>query len=92
MQQVPRHLPPPPPALPRALVAPELPIVVGCLTWLALTVVLGAADLFGDRPIDVWFWTSVCGLALGGIGYAVMSWQRAAARRGSRLAQTGLTD
>ncbi|HET8640730.1 MAG TPA: DUF2530 domain-containing protein [Pseudonocardiaceae bacterium] len=47
--------------------------------------------MFGDRPIDVWFWTSVCGLALGGIGYAVMSWQRAAARRGSRLAQTGLT-
>ena len=66
-------------------------IWVGSSSWLALTVWLGAARLFGDRPLDVWFWTSVCGWGLGLLGYTVMSWQRSAARRGSRSAQTGLT-
>ena len=83
-------LPPPPPLRP-ALVAPELPVLVAIAAWLALTVTLGTATLLGDRPIDVWFWTSVCGWLLGGLGYSVMMWQRSAARRGSRIAQTGLT-
>lgn len=56
-----------------------------------MVVVLGAASLFADRPLDVWFWTAVCGCGLGGLGYAIMSWQRSAARRGSRSAQTGLS-
>jgi len=71
-------------------VAPELPIVVGCAGWLILAAILVIARLVGGRPLDVWFWTSLCGLGLGGLGYAVMRWQRSAARRGSRSAQTGL--
>jgi Protein of unknown function (DUF2530) len=34
----------------------------------------------------------VTGMALGGLGIAIFSWQRAAARRGSRTAQQGLED
>jgi Protein of unknown function (DUF2530) len=81
----------PPPALPRALVAPEPVIWAGTACWLALTVILGAAHLLGERPLDVWFWTSIAGWCLGLTGYTVMRWQRSAARRGSRLAQSGLT-
>jgi uncharacterized protein DUF2530 len=87
------HVPPPlppPPAPPRVLVAPELAILVGSSAWLALTATLGIARLFGDRPLDAWFWASVCGWGLGLVGYAIMRWQRSAARRGSRSAQTGL--
>jgi hypothetical protein len=32
----------------------------------------------------------VAGALLGAIGHGIYSWQRAAARRGSRTAQTGL--
>lgn len=80
----------PPPALPRALVAPEPVIWVGISCWLALTVILGVARLLHERPLDVWFWTSIAGWCLGLIGYTIMRWQRSAARRGSRLAQSGL--
>jgi len=81
----------PPPPLPRALVAPDPVIWVCNSCWLALTVTLGAAHLLGERPLDVWFWTSIAGWCLGLIGYTVMRWQRSAARRGSRFAQSGLT-
>ena len=81
---------PPPPPLRPALVAPEPAIWVGSCGWLALTATLGTARLLGDRPLDVWFWTSIAGWGLGLVGYSVMNWQRSAARRGSRSAQTGL--
>jgi hypothetical protein len=42
------------------------------------------------RPLDTWFVTCVCGLVLGGAGIGIYSWQRAAARRGSRTAQEGV--
>ena len=48
------------------------------------------AHLAAGRPLDVWFTTCVCGVVLGGAGIGVYSWQRAAARRGSRTAQEGL--
>jgi hypothetical protein len=31
----------------------------------------------------------VAGVLLGGVGHGIISWQRAAARRGSRTAQRG---
>jgi hypothetical protein len=40
--------------------------------------------------LDIWFTTCVTGAVLGGIGFGIFRWQRAAARRGSRLAQRGL--
>jgi membrane associated rhomboid family serine protease len=81
---------PAPPRLPAALTDPKLPVWVGISAWLAGSVILGAARLIGDRPLDVWFWATVAGWALGLLGYVIMSWQRSAARRGSRSAQSGL--
>ena len=34
--------------------------------------------------------TCLVGAGLGGVGWAIFAWQRAAARRGSRTAQSGL--
>jgi Flp pilus assembly protein TadB len=64
--------------------------IVGTTLWL-----LGAAALLvmwavTGRHLDIWFTTCVAGALIGGFGYGVFSWQRATARRGSRMAQQGL--
>lgn len=38
------------------------------------------------------FWTCVAGVGVGAFGATVFAWQRAAARRGSRVAQTGVDE
>jgi len=79
-----------PPPLPQRLTRPADVVAAGTAAWLVATVVLFVAWLAGERPLDIWFGTCVVGVALGGVGYAVFRWQRAAARRGSRTAQRGL--
>ena len=64
----------------------------GTVLWLLGAVALLVARFVGGRPLDVWFTTCVAGVLLGGVGVAIFSWQRAAARRGSRTAQEGLND
>jgi hypothetical protein len=64
----------------------------GTALWLLGAVGLVVAHLVGGRPLDIWFATCVTGVLLGGVGVAIFSWQRAAARRGSRTAQQGLDD
>jgi hypothetical protein len=64
----------------------------GTALWLLGAVGLLVAHLVGGRPLDIWFATCVTGVLLGGVGVAIFSWQRAAARRGSRTAQQGLDD
>jgi uncharacterized protein DUF2530 len=64
----------------------------GTALWLVGAVALLVARVVGGRPLDVWFTTCVTGVLLGGVGVAIFSWQRAAARRGSRTAQEGLND
>jgi hypothetical protein len=64
----------------------------GTALWLLGAVALLVARVVGGRPLDVWFTTCVTGVLLGGLGVAIFSWQRAAARRGSRTAQEGLND
>lgn len=60
-------------------------LALGTLGWLIAFFVF----LFtGDH--GVWMWTCLAGAALGLIGFLIMGWQRAAARRGSRGAQDGL--
>ena len=63
---------------------------VGTIVWAVLALVLLIAFLAAGRPLDLWFTTSVTGVVLGGFGYGVFSWQRAAARRGSKSAQEGM--
>ena len=63
---------------------------VGSTLWVVGGVALLVARVVAGRPLDIWFTTCVCGLVLGGIGIGIHSWQRAAARRGSRTAQEGV--
>lgn len=65
---------------------------VGTALWLLGAVALLGVHLVTGRPLDVWFATCVTGVLLGGVGVSIFSWQRAAARRGSRTAQQGLDD
>jgi len=58
--------------------------------WFLAAATLLVAHLVAGRPLGVWFATCVCGVLLGGVGIGIHSWQRAAARRGSRTAQEGL--
>jgi hypothetical protein len=60
------------------------------MLWLVGAVAFLVAHVVAARPLDIWFTTCVCGLVLGGIGIGIHSWQRAAARRGSRTAQEGV--
>ena len=79
-----------PPPLPARLTRITDAVAVGSALWALAAVGLFVASLVGARPLDIWFTTCVVGAALGGLGYAVFRWQRAAARRGSRTAQQGL--
>ncbi|WP_425484843.1 DUF2530 domain-containing protein [Amycolatopsis anabasis] len=80
----------PPPELPKQLTALFPVVVVGTVLWLIGFAILFVAYLGSDGPPGVWLWTTVAGAALGFIGMPIMLWQRAAARRGSKTAQTGL--
>ncbi len=74
-----------PPALPAALLDPRPVIAAGALLWaLAAVAAFTVADLQSWRPV------TVAGLGVGVFGLSLVLWQRAAARRGARGAQTGL--
>jgi len=60
-------------------------LAVGTALWTGAALVLLLV-----RPPDIWLLTCVVGAGLGGVGYSIFAWQRAAARRGSRTAQQGL--
>lgn len=79
-----------PPPLPRRFSDMSTVVGVGSALWTAGALVLLATWLLAGRPLDVWFATCVAGAVLGGIGYGIFTWQRTAARRGSRGAQQGL--
>lgn len=79
-----------PPSLPARLSRMTTVIAVGMTLWAAGAVALLAAHLLVGRALDGWFTTCVTGALLGGLGWGIFAWQRAAARRGSRSAQPGL--
>ena len=81
---------PAPPPLPRHLLDIRTVIVAGSAAWLLGAAALLLARLLAGRPLDLWFATCVAGVALGALGAGIVSWQRAAERRGSRPAQTDL--
>ena len=76
-----RDLPP----LPAALTRMRTVIGIGTVLWL----VAAAVVALGTGP-PLLLTTCLVGAGLGGVGWAVFAWQRAAARRGSRTAQSGL--
>lgn len=79
-----------PPPLPRRLGEIRTIVAVGTGLWLLVAAGLLVARLVAGRPLDIWFTTCLVGALLGGIGYGIVTWQRAAARRGSRTAQPGV--
>jgi hypothetical protein len=72
------------PPLPPALHADAHGHRVGTVLWLAAAGVV----LVTGPPLLLA--TCLVGAGLGGVGWAIFAWQRAAARRGSRTAQSGL--
>lgn len=76
---------PQPPALPAALTDPRPVIVVGALLW-----ALAALGAFTLPALQSWRPVTVAGLGVGVVGLSIFLWQRSAARRGVRGAQTGL--
>jgi hypothetical protein len=79
-----------PPPLPPRLTQVRTVVAVGTALWLLAAAALLVAAVLGLRPLDIWFTACLAGAALGGIGYGIFTWQRAAARRGSRTAQEGM--
>ena len=76
---------PTPPPLPPALLNPRPVIAVGALLW-----ALAAIAAFTVPALQSWRPITVAGLGVGVFGLSLFLWQRAAARRGSRGAQTGM--
>ena len=76
---------PEPPSLPAALMDPRPVIAAGALLW-----ALAAVASFTVDALHSWRPVTLAGLAVGVIGLSIFLWQRTAARRGSRGAQTGL--
>jgi hypothetical protein len=75
-----------PPPLPAVLLDPWPIIAIGALAWLVAAVVV-----FLTPTLAIWRPLTVAGLGVGVLGTSIFLWQRAAARRGARGAQTGLT-
>ena len=75
-----------PPQLPAVLLDPWPIIAVGAVAWLIATVAA-----FAIPALVTWRPFTVAGLAVGVVGTSIFLWQRSAARRGARGAQTGLT-
>jgi Protein of unknown function (DUF2530) len=66
----------------------SVPVVAaGTVLWALGALVAALVTGFGEV-----FWTCVAGIGVGAFGASVFAWQRAAARRGSRSAQSGLDE
>jgi hypothetical protein len=74
-----------PPELPAALLDPRPVIGAGALLW-----ALAAIAAFTVPALENWRPHTLAGLGVGIFGLSLFLWQRAAARRGARGAQTGL--
>jgi hypothetical protein len=76
-----------PPPLPARLVDARPVLWIGTTLWFLAFCGLLVAGLGFHAVTSVWLWTCLAGWVLGLIGMAIVSWQRAAARRGARGAQ-----
>jgi hypothetical protein len=80
------ELPLEPPPLPAPLQEQWPVVAAGAVAWLVATVLA-----FTVPALDSWRPVSIAGLGVGVVGTSIFLWQRSAARRGARGAQTGLT-
>ena len=78
------------PPLPPGLTRVRTVIGVGTVLWLVAAAAALVATLAGVALPPLALTTCLVGAGLGGVGWGIFSWQRAAARRGSRLAQRGV--
>ncbi len=76
---------PEPPALPPGLLDPWPVIVTGAVLW-----ALAAIAAFAVPALESWRPIAVAGLGVGVVATSIFLWQRTAARRGARGAQTGI--
>jgi hypothetical protein len=74
-----------PPMLPAALLEVWPVVAIGAFAWL-----VAAVAAFVVPALQTWRPLTVAGLAVGVLGTIIFLWQREAARRGARGAQTGL--
>lgn len=81
-----------PPTLPSRWTATPPVIAGGTALWALGAVVALVVSLTSGLPLGELFWTCVAGIGVGLFGVTVFTWQRAAARRGSCSAQTGVED
>jgi len=73
------------PGLPAALLDPRPVIGAGVLLW-----IVAAVAAFAVPALESWQPVTVAGLGVSIFGASVFLWQRSAARRGARGAQSGL--
>ena len=76
---------PQPPVLPAVLTDVRPVIGAGAALW-----AVAAIAAFTFPALHDWRPVTVAGLGVGVVGISIFLWQRAAARRGARGAQTGL--
>lgn len=76
---------PEPPQLPAGLLDPRPVILTGAALWALVTIAA-----FVLPALQTWRPISLAGLGVGVLGTSIFLWQRTAARRGARGAQTGL--
>jgi hypothetical protein len=76
---------PQPPSLPAALLDPRPVIGAGLVLW-----ALATLAAFTVSALHAWRPVTLAGLGVGVFGVSLFLWQRSAARRGARGAQTGL--
>jgi hypothetical protein len=75
---------PEPPPLPAPLLEIWPVIATGALAWL-----VAAVAAFAVPALETWRPVTLAGLGVGLLGTGIFLWQRQAARRGARGAQTG---
>ena len=73
------------PELPARLRDPRPVIIVGTVLW-----ALAALASFTVPALEHWRPATIAGIAVSLFGLSLFLWQRSAARRGARGAQTGL--
>lgn len=82
-----------PPALPTSGAGLAHIVIPATIAWFAAFVVLlFFTDSLRENDAMIWLWTCLTGGVLGLIGLGIYFWQRSAARRGTKGAQTMALD